>query len=94
MEPKKFRNSSGMHSGSAGTVVARCSTHHRHNPRFAARKPKKPGVSGVASSPLHFSVSGEDLCHLQKEKTHTSQLILFLHFYRYAFGSLFLLLHR
>jgi hypothetical protein len=69
MEPKKFRNSYGMHSGSAGTVAVRCSTRHRHwwrvGSRAAADEDNKTGGSGMSSSSLSSYVGGEGHRHLQ-----------------------------
>ena len=63
MEPKKiqeqFWDSFWAHWNSSSAWFH--APHHwrRVDSRAAARKPKKPGVSGAASSPLHFSAGSE-----------------------------------
>jgi len=63
-------NSGGASSPRATPLAARGFTHRR----------KKPVVSGAASSSLHFSASGEDPRHLQKEKTPKQQWVLTVSF--------------
>ena len=80
MEPKKFRNSYGMHSGSAETVAVRCSTRHRHwwrvGSRAAADEDNKTGGSGMSSSSLSSYAGGEGHRTCNNKKTHKQQSIL------------------
>jgi hypothetical protein len=69
------------HRNSAVRPLVRLNSGGASFPRAAARKPEKQGVSGAASSPLHFSAGGEDPCHLQKEKTHKQQRVLIVSFF-------------